>query len=54
MVRGLDVFRARFADRGAGFVLIGGAACHEWFARQGLAFRATRDLDLVLVVEADA
>jgi len=51
VVKGLDLFRRRFAGRGAGFVLIGGAACHEWFARQALTFRATKDLDLVIVVE---
>lgn len=52
MVKGLDRFRERFAANSAGFVLIGGAACHEWFARQALTFRATKDLDLVIVVEA--
>ncbi len=51
MVKGLELFRTRFAGRSAGFVLIGGAACHEWFARQALKFRATKDLDLVIVVE---
>lgn len=51
MVKGLELFRTRFAGRSAGFVLIGGAACHEWFARQALSFRATKDLDLVIVVE---
>ena len=51
MVKGLERFRRRFAGRSAGFVLIGGAACHEWFARQALSFRATKDLDLVIVVE---
>lgn len=51
MVRGLDLFRARFADHTAGLVLIGGAACHEWFANDGLEFRATKDLDVVLIVE---
>ena len=52
MVKGLEHFRTRFAGRSAGFVLIGGAACHEWFARQALSLRATKDLDLVIVVEA--
>lgn len=51
MVRGLDTFRERFRDFDRCFLLIGGAACHEWFASQGLHFRATRDLDIVLVVE---
>jgi len=34
------------------FILIGGTACELWMSSQGLDFRATRDLDIVLVVEA--
>jgi len=52
MIRGLDVFREHFADYRKAFVLIGGVACHEWLSTQGLAFRATKDMDMVLVVEA--
>ena len=33
-------------------MLIGGVACHEWLATQGLAFRGTKDVDMVLIVEA--
>jgi hypothetical protein len=33
-------------------VLIGGVACHEWLSTQGLPFRATKDMDMVLIVEA--
>jgi len=51
VVRGLDVFRDRFRPFERSFILIGGAACDEWFTRQGLAFRATKDLDVVLLVE---
>ena len=51
MVKGLDHFRERFRDYEDAFVVIGGAACDVWFTRQGLTFRATRDLDLVLVIE---
>lgn len=51
MVRGLDLFRERFRDFEGAFILIGGAACDEWFSSQGLAFRATKDLDLVLIIE---
>lgn len=52
MIRGLDRFREHFAEHRKGFVLIGGVACHEWLASQGLEFRATKDLDIVLIVEA--
>lgn len=51
MVRGLELFRRRFREFEGSFVLIGGAACDEWFASLGLAFRATRDLDIVLMIE---
>lgn len=51
MVRGLDLFRRRFREFEGSFILFGGAACDEWFASAGLAFRVTRDLDIVLVIE---
>jgi hypothetical protein len=51
MVRGLGIFREHFKDFEGAFVLIGGAACHEWFAAEGLEFRATKDFDMVLVIE---
>lgn len=51
MVKGLDLFRERFRQFEGAFVLIGGAACHEWFATLGVEFRATKDLDIVLIVE---
>jgi hypothetical protein len=52
MIRGLDRFREHFADHKKAFVLIGGVACHEWLSTLGLEFRATKDMDVVLVIEA--
>lgn len=52
MIRGLDLFRGHFAEYRKAFVLIGGVACHEWLSTRGLAFRATKDMDMVLIVEA--
>lgn len=52
MIRGLDRFREHFADHRKAFVLIGGVACHEWLSTLGLEFRATKDMDVVLVIEA--
>lgn len=52
MVKGIVIFRERFRDYPDSLVLIGGAACDEWFSRLGMSFRATRDLDIVLVLEA--
>jgi hypothetical protein len=51
MVKGLDLFRRRFREFEGSFVLIGGAACDEWFSSLGLSFRATKDLDIVLIIE---
>jgi hypothetical protein len=51
MVRGLELFRARFKEFKDSFVLIGGAACDDWFGSAGLEFRATKDLDIVLIIE---
>ena len=52
MVKGLDLFRERFRKFEGAFTLIGGAACDEWFTAQRLPFRATKDLDIVLIIEA--
>lgn len=51
MVKGLTLFRERFREFEASYTLIGGAACDEWFTSQGLPFRATKDLDIVLIIE---
>lgn len=52
MVKGLEVFRDHFRDYADRYVLIGGAACDIAMTAAGLAFRATKDLDIVLYVEA--
>jgi len=51
MVKGLDLFRERFRKFEGSFILIGGVACDEWFASEGLTFRPTNDLDIVLIIE---
>jgi hypothetical protein len=33
-------------------ILIGGAACDFWLTGLGINFRATKDLDIILIVEA--
>ncbi len=50
-VRGLELFSARFAEFSDAFILIGGAACDLWFSDQNLQFRATKDLDIVLILD---
>lgn len=52
MVRGIDAFRKHFKGFENQYVLIGGAACDILFAKNNSQFRATRDLDMVLIVEA--
>ncbi len=52
MVKGLDTFRKYFEKYEDQYVLIGGAACDIVFESNDTVFRATRDLDMVLIVEA--
>jgi len=52
MVRGLDLFRDYFKDYTDKYILIGGTACDLAMENMGLDFRATKDLDIVLVLEA--
>jgi len=52
MVRGIDPFRAHFKEFNDRYVLIGGTACFLALDEAGLDFRATKDLDIVLCVEA--
>lgn len=52
MVRGLATFKNHFAEYSDQYVLIGGAASAELMEQSGLPFRGTRDLDVVLIVEA--
>lgn len=51
-MRGIDKFKERFAGHDGEYVLIGGGACDLLFGEAGQDFRATKDLDLVLLVEA--
>jgi hypothetical protein len=52
MVKGLDVFRQHFAGCADQYVLIGGTAATLAMEDAGLDFRATKDLDIVLHIEA--
>lgn len=52
MVRGLDRFRKHFDGYSDHYVLIGGVAVWLVLDEAGLAARATRDLDIVLCIEA--
>ncbi len=52
MVIGLERFKQHFSSHTNQYVLIGGTACTVIMQEAGLDFRATKDLDIVLYVEA--
>jgi hypothetical protein len=51
MVRGLDGFKAWFQGYERNYAIIGGTACDLLMSEAGTDFRATRDIDMVLIVE---
>ena len=52
MVKGLNTFKKYFEGYEDQYVLIGGTACDIVFESNDASFRATRDIDMVLIVEA--
>lgn len=52
MIRGIETFREWFRGYEEQYVIIGGTACDLLMENAGLDFRATKDVDLVLIVEA--
>jgi hypothetical protein len=52
MVKGLVKFKDFFKEFSGNYLLIGGAACDRQLETAGLDFRATKDLDIVLIAEA--
>ncbi len=52
MVKGLDTFCKYFEGYEEQYVLIGGAACDILFDSNAANFRVTKDLDIVLIIEA--
>ena len=49
---GIDIFSEHFKDFYESYIVIGGVACEDHFSAEGLDFRVTKDIDLVLVIEA--
>ena len=49
MIKGLDHFTKHFADSTDDFVVVGGVAAHEIMDFEALPFRATKDIDLVII-----
>ena len=52
MVRGIESFRSWFNGFEDRYVIIGGTACDLLMSDAGLDFRATKDLDIVLIIES--
>ena len=50
-MRGVDVFRKHFVGFDDCYVIIGGTACTLLLNEIGGDFRATKDFDIVLLVE---
>ena len=51
MIRGLHSFREWFQDYESNYIIIGGTACDLLMSSFDMEFRATKDLDLVLILE---
>ena len=52
MVYGIEKFKEYFIDYSGQYVFIGGTACVILLDEIGVSFRATKDLDMVLIIEA--
>ena len=52
MVKGLDVFKKYFEAYSDNYVIIGGTACDILIEDAGFTPRATKDIDIILIVEA--
>lgn len=52
MVTGINSFRERFKDMDDQYTIIGGTACDLLMSEIGENFRATKDLDIVLIIES--
>ena len=51
MVRGIESFRTKFMDYADCYTVIGGAACDILMSEEDLSFRATKDIDMILLLE---
>ncbi len=52
MVFGIESFKEWFADYSDQYAIIGGTACDLLMSEGGLDFRATKDIDMVLIIES--
>lgn len=52
MIKGIESFKEWFKNNADQYTIIGGTACDILMEEHGLDFRATKDIDLVLIIEA--
>ena len=52
MVVGLDIFKKYFEQYPDNYIIIGGTACDIIIGEAGFTPRATKDIDIILIVEA--
>ena len=50
-VNGLDLFAEKFKDYTDNFIIVGGTACSLAMTDVGIDFRATNDIDMIVIVE---
>ena len=51
MVRGIESFRSKFMEYTDCYTVIGGAACDILMSEEDVPFRATKDIDMILLLE---
>ena len=51
MVNGMESFRTKFIDYPDCYTVIGGAACDILMSEADVPFRATKDIDMILLLE---
>ena len=51
MIPGIDSFREKFKDYSDYYTIIGGTACDILLSEADLPFRATKDIDMILIME---
>ena len=51
MVKGIESFRKKFMDYRDCYTVIGGAACDILMSEEDLSFRATKDIDMIILLE---
>jgi hypothetical protein len=50
MVRGLEIFKEYFKDYSENYIIIGGTACDVIIDDAGFEARATKDIDIILII----